>query len=538
MSLREYQAKRDFQKTAEPPPEKKKPGNGARFIVQKHDASRLHYDFRLEMDGVLKSWAVPKGFPWVQGERHLAVHVEDHPLDYANFEGIIPKGQYGGGTVMVWDQGEYEVFGTEPLLAIKEGKLHMCLAGQKLKGEWTLVRTRIEAGKEHWLLLKTGSAVRPVSAKRDNQSILTGRTMAQIAKEKTATWQSNREEESAAKKRTTPKPKRKAGEAQPRFIEPMKARMLESPPATGEWIYELKWDGYRAIAVKDGTSVELFSRNEKPFSLDFPEVLDAIRKLRVDRAVLDGEIVAVSANGQPSFQLLQAHRSGQARPAIFYYAFDLLNYEGLDLLDMPLCERKEKLAAMLEEEEEVLRYSAGLTGGVDEMLQQIRARGMEGLIGKRSDSLYQPGARNGDWVKLKCVNEQEFVVGGYTAPKGGRKQLGAIHVGYYEGRDFRYAGKVGTGFDEAGLQEMRKLLDPLHQDSTPFTDIPTKTAGKWTRNMSPAAMKVAAWVKPQVVCQVKFAEWTSDGALRHPVFLGIRDDKAAREVVREGVNAR
>lgn len=537
MSLREYQKKRDFQKTAEPAPRMPKSESGQRFIVQKHDASRVHYDFRLEMAGVLKSWAVPKGFPWIQSERHLAVQVEDHPLEYANFEGIIPQGQYGGGTVMLWDQGTYEVYGATPLQALQEGKLHLRLTGEKLKGEWTLVRTKSDLEKKQWLLLKTGENAKPISAKRDNQSILTKRTMAQIAAQRTATWQSAPEEQGPPKKSapapSPAKPKRTSRNAKPRFLEPMKARLVEEPPAVGDWVYELKWDGFRTLAVKDGDSVELYSRNEKSLSTAFPEICAAVRALAADRLVLDGEIVALDKKGRSSFQLLQAHRSGRERPAIYYYVFDLLHLDGRDLLKMRLCERKTLLETSLQGSGDALRYSAGLEADVADMLREIRARGMEGVIGKCRDSQYHPGARNGDWVKIKCVNEQEFAVGGFTQPKGARQQLGALHVGYYDGKEFRYAGKVGTGFNVPMLRELRKRLEPLRQEESPFTDIPEKVEGVWSRNMSPAAMRAAEWVKPALVCQVKFTEWTQDGALRHPVFLGVREDKNARDVVRE-----
>lgn len=540
MSLRAYKEKRDFTRTAEPPP--KTGGRGEQsFVVQKHDASRLHYDFRLAMGGTLKSWAVPKGFPWTQGERHLAVHVEDHPLEYAKFEGIIPKGEYGGGTVMVWDAGHFEVLGDEPLRALHRGKLHLHLKGRKLQGEWTLVRTRTDEEKEHWLLMKSGADAKPLSPREDDKSVLTGRTLEQIAAEKKATWRSNRtvaNRASAEKKvpvtATSAMPRRgRRKSAALKFIEPMKAKLVSEPPSRGEWIYELKWDGYRALIIKDGPLVEIYSRNQKLLTAEFPELRDAVSSLGAERAVIDGEIVALNAEGQSSFQLLQARAMGRKRPPIFLYAFDLLHLDRRDLLRTPLIERKHLLGELLRLGPETIRFSANLEGDIRAILREIRLRGMEGVVGKRSDSLYEPGARDGTWVKVKCGNVQEFVIGGFTDPQGSRPYLGALHVGYFEGEEFRYAGKVGTGFDAEMLRFLRGKLDRLRTEQCPFTDIPTKNAGKWTRNMSPAAMRAAHWTKAKLVCQLEFAEWTQDAALRQPVFLGLRKDKEPREVIRE-----
>lgn len=556
MSLREYQKKRDFERTAEPAPRttKSQKKGVLGFVVQKHDASRLHYDFRLEMEGVLKSWAVPKGFPWQQGERHLAVQVEDHPLEYARFEGVIPKGEYGGGTVMVWDEGTYEVVDDEPVRALHRGKLHLRLKGKKLKGEWTLIRTRSDAEKEHWLLLKTGESLAQISEKRDDESVLSRRSMQEIAQQKTATWHStgqewevgqktkrravqastrspSRKEEQPAKssRRSTPSKKgKRLG-----FLEPMKAKLVDEPPSRGEWVYELKWDGYRALGIKDGTRVEIYSRTRKLLTEEFPEVRDALLQLPVERAIVDGEIVALDSHGRAMFQLLQARAIGHRRPPIFFYLFDLLHQDGRDLLQTPLCDRKSALEELLRNGPEALRFSANIEGDVRKILQEIGAHGMEGVIGKLRESTYEPGIRSGSWVKVKCGAEQEFVIGGFTDPQGTRPHLGAIHVGYYEGSEFRYAGKVGAGFNRALLEVMKQKLDAIAVEKCPFTDIPTRSRGKWTRNMSPAAMRKAHWVRPELVCLIRFAEWTDDGALRQPVFLGLREDKEPRDVIRE-----
>src|SRR3954469_3567338 len=345
MALTEYKRKRDFKKTEEPAgkPIPKKVKGASRFVIQKHAARRLHYDFRLEMEGVLKSWALPKGLPWKRGEKHLAVEVEDHPIEYEGFEGIIPEGQYGGGTVMVWDCGTYYVYGEQPVKSLREGKLHLLLDGKKAKGEWTLVRIRGRDGeKNQWLILKTGDDVKPISSKLQDESVKTGRTMKQIADARDAEWQSNRVEDQSAtsqfkariREAIKKKPKDEAvgrdrrarrdalpreahgrlGEpslpdlpgGKPRFVEPMKAKLMEKPPAAGDWIYELKFDGIRLIAIKDRGRVSLLSRNQNDLNARFPEIVDAAKNLPTDECVLDGEVVALDEQGRSSFQLLQA----------------------------------------------------------------------------------------------------------------------------------------------------------------------------------------------------------------------------------------
>jgi bifunctional non-homologous end joining protein LigD len=354
MALTEYKRKRDFKKTSEPAgkPLPKKVKGASRFVIQKHAARRLHYDFRLEMEGVLKSWALPKGLPWKRGEKHLAVEVEDHPIEYEGFEGVIPEGQYGGGTVMVWDRGTYYVYGEQPLKSLREGKLHLLLDGKKAKGEWTLVRIRGRDGeKNQWLILKTGDDAKPISSKLDDESVKTGRTMKEIADARDAEWQSGRVEDQsptsqfkarireAVKKKAKDEPvgkahsraaaSAKAGRlpiarqgtqsgrptipsiaklpsGKPRFVEPMKAKLVEKPPATGDWIYELKFDGIRLIATKDREKVSLLSRNQNDLSARFPEIVEAVKNLPADECVLDGEVVAIDEEGRSSFQLLQS----------------------------------------------------------------------------------------------------------------------------------------------------------------------------------------------------------------------------------------
>src|SRR5207248_9009971 len=389
MGLAEYKRKRDFKKTAEPAggkplPEKIK--GASRFVIQKHAASQLHYDFRLEMEGVLKSWALPKRLPWKRGEKHLAVEVEDHPIEYEDFEGVIPEGQYGGGTVMVWDRGTYYVYGEQPVKSLREGKLHLLLDGKKAKGEWTLVRIRGRDGeKNQWLILKTGDDVKPISSKLEDESVKTGRTMKQIADARDAEWQSNRVEDQSAtsqfkariseaikkkpkdepvgrvhsravasakagrrpiakqgaKSRRSPIPLiAKLSSAKPRFDEPMKAKLMERPPAAGDWIYELKFDGIRLIAIKDRGKVSLLSRNQNDLSARFPEIVDAVKNLPTDECVLDGEVVALDEQGRSSFQLLQAREMEGRKSPIYFYVFDLLQLDGKSFVSMPLEARK------------------------------------------------------------------------------------------------------------------------------------------------------------------------------------------------------
>ena len=571
MALKKYKAKRDFSRTAEPKggkPLPKQVRGACLFVIQKHAASRLHYDFRLQMEGVLKSWALPKGLPWQQGEKHLAVEVEDHPIEYETFEGVIPQGQYGGGTVMLWDRGAYYVYGEQPLKSLREGKLHLVLAGEKAQGEWTLVRIRGRDGeKNQWLILKTGASVKAPSKKLEDQSVKTGRTMKQIAEERDAEWESDRREKNTSA-RSTLKSRIKAAlkkkeenkveavhrtararstssqfdgqvgklslpTAKPQFIEPMKARLVDDPPQHGDWLYELKFDGIRAIAVKDGKKISLISRNGNKLDSRFPEIAAAVKDLPVHDCVIDGEAVALDEDGRSSFQLLQALEMEGRKAPLLLYVFDLLQLNGKSLLRLPLEQRKEVLAKICENVGDPIRYSGEITGDVKSLLAEVKHRGLEGLIGKQRNSVYEPGRRSGMWIKLKCVNEQEFVIGGYTPPGGSRKHFGAILVGYYDDRKLKFAGKVGSGFTTKSLSILYKKFRDEERDACPFVDLPHKTAGQWAQNITPSMMKQMHWVNPKFVAEIKFAEWTRDGKLRQPVFLGLREDKRAADVKRE-----
>ncbi|HEX9048214.1 MAG TPA: non-homologous end-joining DNA ligase, partial [Verrucomicrobiae bacterium] len=532
-----YKEKRDFQKSSEPEAARGRNG-GHRFVIQKHAASRLHYDFRLEMDGVLKSWAVPKGIPFAKGEKHLAVQVEDHPVDYINFEGTIPKGQYGGGTVMVWDTGKFTTDGKSPVQGLEGGKLHFTLEGAKLHGAWHLVRLR---DGDNWLLIKSNEDMKPVSKKADDQSAISGKTMKQLS-DNGAVWESKPKVAEKTSFAARIKSKLRNGSNARRvatkssvleFIEPMKARLAERPPKVGDWVYEIKFDGFRSLALKEGDDVRLLSRNNKDFNEKFPEIAEAVAKLGIEEAILDGEIVALDKNGVSSFQLLQAFELGQERPPIFYYIFDLLHAEGHDLRREPLLARRLRLEKILAEAPDVLRLSGTLGTDADALLGRAKKLGLEGLIGKRADSVYEAGQRSGAWIKLKLHREQEFVIGGYTDPAGSRLHFGAVLVGFYEGRKLKFCGKVGTGFDTKLLKSLHGQFKAIERKDCPFVNLPEPRGSRYSRGITAAEMRKCHWIEPELVCQIKFSEWTRDDKLRQPVFLGLREDKDAAEVVRE-----
>jgi bifunctional non-homologous end joining protein LigD len=574
MGLQRYKQKRNFRATPEPAGKVEPRKRGERmFVIQKHDATRLHYDFRLELEGVLKSWAVPKGIPTTKGDRRLAMHVEDHPKDYGDFEGVIPEGNYGAGSVMVWDTGTWEPREENPSEALADGKLKFTLKGKKLKGEWTLVRMRARSdasGKDEWLLIKSGEDVPPITAKKDDESVLTHRTMAQIAGQKTRTWRSHRAASQAtadnfrsrvatainktAKAKATKRRERRAqpisgGDEEsvpndtaaalrkcpaemPRFIEPMKARLVESLP-NENWLLELKHDGYRALAIRNGNSVELFSRNHRSLNAAFPSIVEAVRRLPAEKFVIDGEVVALSERGHGSFQLLQ-NRERIADPStIVFYVFDLLNLNGRNLRELPLTARRELLQPLIAGARDPIRFSATLNGSPEVVLAEVKRLGLEGVIAKKPQSKYEAGQRSGSWVKLKCVNEQEFVIGGYTPPKGSRDCFGALLVGFFEGGKLMFASKVGTGYTQATLRDLFNRFKPLRRATCPFVNLPTKRPGKFGQGVTASEMKLCTWLESRLVAQVRFTEWTSDGGLRHPVYLGLREDKRPQEVTRE-----
>ena len=537
MALQEYKRKRDFKKTPEPAGKVAK-AKGNSFVIQKHAATRLHYDFRLEMEGVLRSWAVPKGPSLDPGEKRLAVHVEDHPLDYGDFEGIIPKGQYGGGTVLLWDHGTWYPEG-DPVKAYKKGHIKFRLEGEKLHGGWHLVRLhgdRAGENKENWLLFKADDEV-AVPGSGDAlveeypKSVTTGLTLEEIAANPDRVWKSNREEKVEKKKAPAKKaPVQKAVAAPegarkaklPAKVAPQLATLVSDPPQGEEWIHELKFDGYRVLCeLKDG-KVRIVTRNGKDWTDRFGPIAEAISTLPAKEALLDGEAAVLLPNGTTSFQALQ-NALGGGNGNLVFFAFDLLHLDGYDLRPLPLLQRKEALAALLagRAAEGTLRLSDHVQGAGEEFYRHACDYALEGIISKRGDQPYRSG-RGKDWVKVKCLKRQEMVVVGFTDPEGSRSGFGALHLAVNEGGELVYAGKVGTGFNTRTLTDLRKKLGKLEQKTPAFKKAPRG-----------AEARRSHWVEPKLVAEVAFTEWTEDGILRHPTFQGLREDKSPSEVVRE-----
>jgi bifunctional non-homologous end joining protein LigD len=524
--LREYRRKRDFGRTPEPSGDGERSGRGAAlsFVVQKHVARALHYDFRLELDGVLKSWAVPKGPSLVPGDKRLAVQVEDHPLDYAGFEGIIPAGEYGGGTVMVWDRGTWTPIG-DPHAGLAKGALAFRLDGEKLRGRFRLVRLRPRSAKEKpsWLLMKgkdeearTGGAQlvdeRP-------ESVLTGRDLGGVAAARERVWRSNRSNPTkggAADARAVPGARKGALPLEPRAE---LATLVDAAPEGDGWIHEIKLDGYRLLARVGGGRVRLLTRNGNDWTERFPHLRDALAGLPCRAALLDGEAVVLDANGRSSFQALQS-AIGEGRPDIVYFAFDLLHLDGYDLTGAPLVARKAALARLVADAGPV-RYSDHVEGHGPAFFAEACRLGVEGIVSKERESRYVPG-RGKAWLKVKCGQRQEMVVVGFTDPRGSRADLGALLLGVHDdaGR-LVYAGKVGTGFSVATLADIRARLDRLATSAPAASGVPRAIA------------RTARWVRPKLVAEVAFTEWTRDGHARHPVFMGLRDDKPASAVTYE-----
>ncbi len=530
--LATYAKKRDFARTPEPSdaPAKSKPSRGKRqrFVVQMHRATRLHYDFRLEADGVLKSWAIPKGPTFDTGEKRLAVMVEDHPLDYRDFEGVIPGGNYGAGEVIVWDRGTYRLLeGTDTTAEIANGSVKFELFGKKLHGGFALVHIKGRGGEENaWLLIKErDDAVDPAWKIEDHpESVKSGKTLSDIAQDPRAPhWISSKP--AAAPARSAPHGKL---EAMPAVGSPMLATTVEAPFDDPAWFFELKWDGYRAIAQVDlDGAVAIVSRNGNDFTTKFPE-LGGLGDAFSERPVLvDGEIVVLDADGRPSFAALQERldRFGRAKPQheVTFVVFDLLYGNGRDLRGEPLERRKAILESLLTGRGPVM-LSKHVVGDGKGLFELAQARGLEGIVGKRRESTYQT-RRSRDWVKVKTQQRQEFAIGGWTEARGSRKHFGALLIGVYERGELVYAGSVGTGFDGKKLAAIAAKLAPLERKTAPFTQ-PPKTDTK------------AHWATPTLVAEVSFTEWTRDGLLRHPVFVALRSDKDAREIVRERAAAR
>jgi len=529
MALKTYYEKRDFDRTPEPKGKEHKQA-GFSFVVQKHAATRLHYDFRLELEGVLKSWAVPKGPSYDTREKRLAVHVEDHPVEYGSFEGIIPKDEYGGGTVMVWDRGTWVPLDKDPVASYRKGVMKFRLEGQKLRGAWTLVRMKPRPGedesKENWLLIKERDEyVRPLSefdvTEELSGSVVSGRSLEEIAAAKDDVWHSKDVTFDVDVVKSFPGT-RKA--KLPEFVEPQLATLVDEIPKGGNWLFEIKLDGYRELCRIDNRDVRLISRNGKDWTSHFPSVTSGVRLLSARSALLDGEVVVLLPDGTTSFQALQNALSGDQKGKLVYYVFDVLHLEGYDLSKVLLSNRKKLLQQLLSSlpPDGSVRLSDHFEGGGEVFLREACKHSLEGVICKRADRPYVSG-RTRDWLKVKCLKRQEFVVVGFTDPSGGRKGLGALLLGVNdEAGKLIFAGKVGTGFTERSLQDLKSKLTPLEADK-PAVSNPPKGA----------ATRGVHWVTPKLVAEVAFSEWTHDGQLRHPSFQGLRDDKKPSEVVRE-----
>ncbi|HEX8541632.1 MAG TPA: DNA ligase D [Pseudomonas sp.] len=538
-SLDEYQRRRDFEATPEPSGNKIEKGvrscrksvaeHALQFCIQKHDATRLHYDFRLEINGTLKSWAVPKGPSLDPTVRRLAVHVEDHPLDYAAFEGHIPEGHYGAGDVIVWDRGVWIPQG-DPAAAYEKGRLKFQLEGEKLGGLWNLVRTHLEGKQEQWFLIKSKDSFARAKTEYDivgdqPDSVLSERTL--IAKKRATEKAPAKPPKQIAKKNATAPPAIALAGAQvarlPETIKPELATLVESAP-DGDWRYELKFDGYRIMARIDNGKVQLFTRNGHDWSAKMPRQTKALKNLGLESAWLDGEVVVADEDGMPDFQALQNAFESGSHDSIVFYLFDMPYLNGMDLREVVLGQRRAALAAVLERgTDDALRFSEDFSESADNMLNSVCQMKMEGLIGKRVGSLYQ-SRRSTDWIKLKCKHRQEFVVVGFSEPKGSRSAFGALLLGLHDADsgELCYAGKVGTGFNEATLRSIHARLKPLEVKTAPVVNPPTGFEAKGVH-----------WLKPELLAEVAFAEMTREGSVRHSVFHGLRDDKPATQISEE-----
>lgn len=530
MPLEEYRRKRDFARTPEPGGAQgsdARPGAGRRFVVQKHRARRLHYDLRLEIDGVLASWAVPKGPTLDPGVRRMAVHVEDHPIEYFDFEGVIPPNQYGSGDVIVWDWGtwEPEAETSDPAAAVAAGELKFVLHGEKLRGRFTLVRT---SGPEQWLLIHKHDdhAVAGWDAADHPRSVRSGRTNDEVKADVPAVWVSGAPLDQAeidlsgATRRDLPT-----------FIEPMPAMLVSSAPVGDDWLVEVKWDGFRVETIVDSGSVTLRTRKNNDASGYFPGLLSPPTWIDAHEAIVDGEVVAPDESGRPDFSLLQQRIStyrATGGEGLVYQAFDLLHLDGRSLLDVPLEERRKLLRLVLRPNARV-RYADHVVGQGPAFLAACAEQGLEGIVAKRRRSRYEPGRRTGAWVKVKVRPEQEFVVGGWTPQREGPRRVGALVLGVYEGEHLRYAGKVGSGIDGRTAAALLDAMAPLHVDEPPFDPAPPRNS----RNRWGGSLADVTWVRPEIVVRVQLGGWSRDGLVRQASFCGIETGRDPRDVVRE-----
>ena len=517
LDIATYNRKRDFTKTKEPKGRKLK-GAGDSFVVQKHEASRLHWDFRLELDGVLKSWAVPKGPSIDPGEKRLAMRTEDHPLDYGTFEGIIPAGEYGGGTVMLWDKGRWiPQPGKDPSKTIEEGHLHFTLEGERMKGEWVLFRLNPRPGErgEPWMLKKVSDEY--ADSENGNElvdegttSVVTGRTMAEIAAGEDV-WRSNRGGQKGGRG------KKKAGKAPPPFQEPQLATLVDEVPTGSDWLYEYKYDGYRLLlAVGDGVATA-WTRKGKDWSDKFKALVKAAANLPAG-CLIDGEAVALDENGKPSFQLLQSTLKDRKGANLVFYAFDLLVDRGEDIKRLPNIVRKDRLASLLAGVNPPIIYGDHVIGKGEALFKEVCKQKGEGIVAKKASCPYK-GVRTRNWLKIKCIERQEFVIVGWSESDK-RRGFRSLLLAAKEKGKLTYVGKVGTGFNAKSIEQLMDLMRPLEVDKAPV-EVPR------------ADRKDAHFIQPKLVAEIAFTEFTNEGILRHPSFLGLREDKPASEVVVE-----
>lgn len=532
-----YNAKRDFARTREPKGIVATKG-GNSFVVQKHAATRLHWDFRLEIEGVLKSWAVTKGPSLDPADKRLAVRTEDHPLSYGDFEGVIPKGEYGGGTVMLWDRGSWEPIAGKSAKDLEDGHLHFILHGDRMKGEWLLVRMKGRPGekRQNWLLRKVEdkeSNIESALVDRALSSVLTGRSMAEIAADKDATqslagakgkqfaqkMQDARDHNAAVGRKA-----RKPAGRPPAFVKPQLATLVDSVPTGNDWLHEIKFDGYRTLISVAGDKVRVFTRNGLDWTEKFPALVRHLAALDLPSALIDGEIVAFGADGNPSFSTLQAvlkrgHGAEKEDAPLSLFAFDLLSLDGTDLKPLSTIERKERLEALLRDAEPPIHVADHVIGAGEQLYRSMCDAGQEGIISKRADAPYR-SVRTGNWVKVKCTRRQEFVLVGWVKSSVKGRAFRSLLLAQKEGKALVYKGKVGTGFNADTMDELARAMEKLTTDKPPV-DVPAAEA------------RAARWIRPQLVAEVAFAEFTAEGRVRHGSFLGLRTDKKAKDVTPE-----